>query len=218
MLRCRTRRSTSPMETSPSTSGRRSSPATTSRPRSRLPFGAMSTSRKACGRGSTRSPFASGPAAGSKGALHRRPPGRVGRHDRPAASRPFRVYRGRTGKYVVYIERSPDFTMVDSEGKPAGWRANLGLDWNVSYGTTPGESTLEVVEIARRSARADPAAALRGGRALRQPARRSRISTSEHRRSPAPRRGVAAMTSRRIPAWPSTPSACASSYRHPGRA
>ena len=58
----------------------------------------------------------------------------------------FRVYRGRTGKFVVHVERSPDFSMVDAEGKPAGWRAYLGLDWNVSYGTTPGESTLEVVE------------------------------------------------------------------------
>jgi len=58
----------------------------------------------------------------------------------------FRVYRGRTGKFVVYVERTPDYTMVDSEGKPAGWRAHLGLDWNVSYGTTPGESTLDVVE------------------------------------------------------------------------
>jgi EXLDI family protein len=58
----------------------------------------------------------------------------------------FRVYRGRTGKFVVHVERSPDFTMVDREGKPAGWRAQLGLDWNVSYGTTPGDSTLEVVE------------------------------------------------------------------------
>jgi EXLDI family protein len=58
----------------------------------------------------------------------------------------FRVYRGRTGKFVVHVDRSPDFTMVDSEGKPAGWRAYLGLDWNVSYGTAPAESTLEVVE------------------------------------------------------------------------
>jgi EXLDI family protein len=58
----------------------------------------------------------------------------------------FRVYRGRTGKYVVHVERSPDFSMVDAEGKPAGWRAYLGLQWNVSYGTTPAESTLEVVE------------------------------------------------------------------------
>ena len=58
----------------------------------------------------------------------------------------FRVYRGRTGKFVVHVERSPDFSMVNAEGKPAGWRAYLGLDWNASYGTTPGESTLEVAE------------------------------------------------------------------------
>ena len=58
----------------------------------------------------------------------------------------FRVYRGRTGKFVLHIERTPDFTMVDREGKPAGWRAQLGLDWNVSFGSTPGQSTLDVIE------------------------------------------------------------------------
>jgi len=64
----------------------------------------------------------------------------------PSRVETFRVFRGRTGKYVVHVERSPDYAMVDGEGKPAGWRAHLGLDWNVSYGTTPAESTLEVVE------------------------------------------------------------------------
>jgi EXLDI family protein len=64
----------------------------------------------------------------------------------PSRVETFRVYRGRTGKYVVHVERSPDYTMVDAEGKPAGWRGYLGLDWNLSYGTTPGESTVEVVE------------------------------------------------------------------------
>ncbi len=34
--------------------------------------------------------------------------------------------------------------MVNDEGKPAGWRGYLGVG-NVSYGNTPGESTLEVV-------------------------------------------------------------------------
>jgi EXLDI family protein len=34
--------------------------------------------------------------------------------------------------------------MVDDEGKPAGWRGYLGLG-NVSYGSTPAESTLEVI-------------------------------------------------------------------------
>jgi EXLDI family protein len=55
----------------------------------------------------------------------------------------FRVYRGRTGKYVLHIERSPQFWMVDSEGKPAGWRGHLGIG-DVRYGSHPRESTLEV--------------------------------------------------------------------------
>ena len=57
----------------------------------------------------------------------------------------FRVYRGRTGKFVVHVERSPDYSIVDSQGKPAGWRGYLGLG-DISYGTTPAESTLEVVD------------------------------------------------------------------------
>lgn len=57
----------------------------------------------------------------------------------------FRVWRGRTGKFVVHVERSPGYTMVDGDGKPAGWRGYLGIG-NISYGSTPGESTLEVVE------------------------------------------------------------------------
>ena len=46
---------------------------------------------------------------------------------------------------MVHIERSPDFPMVDAEGKPAGWRGYLGIG-NISYGSIPGESTIEVVE------------------------------------------------------------------------
>jgi EXLDI family protein len=57
----------------------------------------------------------------------------------------FRVYRGRSGKLVLHTERSPSFSMVDAEGKPAGWRGHLGIG-NVSYGSTTGESTLEVFE------------------------------------------------------------------------
>ena len=57
----------------------------------------------------------------------------------------FRVYRSRTGKFVLYIERSADYTMVNDEGKPAGWRGYLGVG-NVSYGSSPGVSTVEVVE------------------------------------------------------------------------
>ena len=57
----------------------------------------------------------------------------------------YRVYRGRKGKFVIHIERSPDFSMLDAEGKPAGWRGYLGIG-AISYGNIPGESTLEVVE------------------------------------------------------------------------
>ena len=56
----------------------------------------------------------------------------------------FRVYRGRTGKFVLHVERSPDYTAVDAEGKPAGWRGYLGIG-NISYGNSPGESTLDVL-------------------------------------------------------------------------
>ncbi len=58
----------------------------------------------------------------------------------------YRVYRSRTGKFVVHTDRTAEWTMVDADGKPAGWRAALGLQWNVSYGTKPAESTLEVFE------------------------------------------------------------------------
>ena len=57
----------------------------------------------------------------------------------------YRVYRGRRGKFVLHIERSAAFTMVDGEGKPAGWRGYLGIG-NVSYGSTPEESTLDVID------------------------------------------------------------------------
>ena len=56
----------------------------------------------------------------------------------------FRVYRSRSGKFVLHIERSPDFSVLDAEGKPAGWRGYLGIG-NLSYGNTPAESTLEVL-------------------------------------------------------------------------
>ena len=56
-----------------------------------------------------------------------------------------RVYRSRTGKFVVHTDRTAEFTMVDGDGKPAGWRGYLGIG-NVSYGSRPAESTVEVVE------------------------------------------------------------------------
>jgi EXLDI family protein len=57
----------------------------------------------------------------------------------------FRVYRGRTGKYVLHVERSPEYWITDPDGKPAGWRGQLGLG-NVRYGSRPGESILDVYE------------------------------------------------------------------------
>ena len=56
----------------------------------------------------------------------------------------FRVWRGRTGKYVVHVERSADFTMVDQDGKAAGWRGYLGIG-NLSYGASAAQASLEVV-------------------------------------------------------------------------
>jgi EXLDI family protein len=58
----------------------------------------------------------------------------------------FHVYRGRTGKYVLHVEHSPDFTVFGKDGKPGGWRANLGFDWSASYGSTPENATLEVLD------------------------------------------------------------------------
>ena len=77
----------------------------------------------------------------------------------------FRVYRGRTGKFVLHIERSPDFSMVDAEGKPAGWRGYLGIG-NVSYGNVARRVDPRGRRDARGASRADPAAALRQGRRL----------------------------------------------------
>jgi len=57
----------------------------------------------------------------------------------------FHVYRGRSGKFVLHIERSADYAMVDAAGKPAGWRGYLGIG-SVSYGSSPGASTLDVYE------------------------------------------------------------------------
>ncbi len=57
----------------------------------------------------------------------------------------FRVYRGRSGKFVLHIERSASWSMVNEEGKPAGWRGYLGIG-SVSYGSSAGASTLDVID------------------------------------------------------------------------
>ncbi len=56
----------------------------------------------------------------------------------------YHVYRGRTGKFVVHVEHSADYKMVNEEGKPAGWRGYLGIG-SVSYGSAPAVSTIEIV-------------------------------------------------------------------------
>jgi EXLDI family protein len=57
----------------------------------------------------------------------------------------FRIYRSRTGKFVLHVERSPDWVARDAEGKPSGWRSYIGLGVH-SWGFVTGESTLEVFE------------------------------------------------------------------------
>ena len=75
----------------------------------------------------------------------------------------FRVYRGRTRQVRPPHRASPDYSMVDAEGKPAGWRGYLGIG-NISYGNSPGESTLEVVATLDELRERIPHAALRHGR------------------------------------------------------
>ena len=55
------------------------------------------------------------------------------------------VYRSRSGKFVVHVQRTPDWTTRDADGRPGGWRAWLGLG-DFSWAGTTGESTLEVVD------------------------------------------------------------------------
>lgn len=64
---------------------------------------------------------------------------------RQKAAEHFRVWRGRTGKFVLHVERSADWWAVDADGKPAGWRGHLGIG-DVRYGSSPKESTLEVMD------------------------------------------------------------------------
>ena len=63
----------------------------------------------------------------------------------PSRVETFRVYRGRTGKFVLHVERSAELRWSTREGKPAGWRGHLGIG-DLSYGVAPGESTLDVFE------------------------------------------------------------------------
>jgi EXLDI family protein len=52
----------------------------------------------------------------------------------------YRVYRSRTGKYVVHLKRSDEFTSNDMN-----WRNLIGLDES-SWGVVKGDQTLTVVD------------------------------------------------------------------------
>jgi len=55
----------------------------------------------------------------------------------------YRVFRARSGKFVLHVERSAEWKTLDAEGKPAGWRGYLGLG-NYQYQEKPAEQTLDV--------------------------------------------------------------------------
>ena len=191
MPTCRTRRSTSPMGTCRSTSARRSSPATTSPPRSPRRSVATSTSRRASARASTRSSSESGSGKGRKvrftGVL-------LGEWVDTIDSRVerFRVYRGRTGKFVLHVERSADFTMVDA-GRQAGRLARLSRHRQRQLRQQRRRVDPRGRRDARRAPRAHPATALRHGR-RRARAAGGRGPRHLSRRPRARRAGRGAMT------------------------
>ncbi|MCH7232049.1 EXLDI protein [Glycomyces sp. L485] len=53
----------------------------------------------------------------------------------------YKVYRSKSGKFVIHIERTPDWTWDTKEG---GWKRHLGIG-EQTWATTPEEGTLEVV-------------------------------------------------------------------------
>jgi EXLDI family protein len=66
----------------------------------------------------------------------------------------FRVYRSRKDKYVLHVDRSPDWTDSLTSGADnwlegllsrGAWRSYLGLA-DSSWGFVQGEATLEVVD------------------------------------------------------------------------
>jgi EXLDI family protein len=58
----------------------------------------------------------------------------------------YRIYRSRTGKFVVHLERTADWHPRDQEGNTVtGWRAWLGIG-NFTWGQSTGESTLDIYD------------------------------------------------------------------------
>jgi EXLDI family protein len=61
----------------------------------------------------------------------------------------WRVYRSRTGKYVVHVERSKEWLKGGPEGEKelTGWRAFVGnFSSNQTWGYTQGTATFDVAE------------------------------------------------------------------------
>lgn len=70
----------------------------------------------------------------------------VGQWASPGWSQVYRVYRTRTGKFVLHSARSPEWASRDGEGNPVGgWRSWFGVG-NLTYTYTAGDSTLEVFD------------------------------------------------------------------------
>jgi EXLDI family protein len=57
----------------------------------------------------------------------------------------YRVYGTRTGKFVLHVQKSPEWAGRDADGNPAGLRSWLGLG-NYNWTFSSGESSLEVFE------------------------------------------------------------------------
>jgi len=58
----------------------------------------------------------------------------------------FKVYRSRTGKFVVHTERSADWAWSGSEGGwRENWRGHLGIG-DQHWGSTTGERSLQVAD------------------------------------------------------------------------
>ena len=141
---CRTRRSMSLTTTCRSTAGRRSWPAEISPRPSRERSVDSSTSRRDRREGYKEFTVRVGPTPSKKIRFTGVPLGEWASTNNGAIEH-VRVFGTRSGKYVIHTERSEGFTMVDSQGKPAGWRGHLGIG-DVSYGTIPARSTLDIVD------------------------------------------------------------------------
>ena len=161
-------------------------------------------------RASTRSPFASAPAAAERSAS----PGSSSASWTTRRSRveTFRVYRGRTGKYVLHVERTAGLGWSTRRAsRPAG--AAISASVTSATGARPAESTLEVVE-SLDDLREGPGAALRHGGALSPPAEVEDLDIE--RRSPPAAGEVGVMTATARPTGHPRPSA-AQVVRQAGR-